>query len=124
MSGHGATTSFSGHIVDQDIVDAVDVGVVLDAQSGGGVALRIDVDDQHVQAGGRQGGGDVDGRRGLAHAALLVGDGEDPGLLRLRQLPAEEPFPALVLVREFAGDGAGIIDGVQHVARVRKRCFT
>ena len=31
--------------------------------------------------------------------------------------PAEQPLPALVLVRELAGDGAGVVHGVQHVPR-------
>ena len=40
------------------------------------------------------------------------------------RLPAQQPLAALVLVRELAGDGAGIVDGVQHVPGVRNRCFT
>ena len=70
-------------VVDKHVVDAVDVGVVFDSQGRGGVPLRIDVDDQHVQAGGSQGSGDVDRGGRLADAALLVGNSEDPGLLRL-----------------------------------------
>ena len=50
-----------------------------DAEAGAGIALRVEVDDQHAPAGGGQGGGEIDRRRGLADAALLVGDGEDAG---------------------------------------------
>ena len=90
--------------------------MVLDAEGRGGVALRVDIDDQDVQSGGSQRGSDVDRGGGLADAALLVGDREDAGLLRLGKFPAQEPFAALVLVRELAGDGAGVVDGVQDVS--------
>ena len=42
------------------------------AEGGGGVALRIDVDDQDVQPCGSKGSGNVHRSGGLAHAALLV----------------------------------------------------
>ncbi len=48
-----------------------------DAQARRGVALRVGVDQQHALADGGQGGAEVDGGGGLAHAALLVGDGQD-----------------------------------------------
>ena len=51
---------------------------VLDAQAGRGVALRIEVDDQRALAELGEAGADVDRRRRLADAALLVGDGDDP----------------------------------------------
>ena len=37
---------------------------------------------------------------------------------------AQEAFAALVLVREFPGDGARVIDGVQHVPGGGNGCFT
>jgi hypothetical protein len=114
MSGQGATTS-SRNVVNQDIVDAVDVRVVLDAQRGGGIPLGVDIDDQDVKAGCRQGRRDVDGGGGLSHPALLVGDGEDPRLLRLGERAAEELFPAPVLVRELPRDGTRVVDSVQHI---------
>ncbi len=46
------------------------------------------------------------------------------GLLRLGQFAAQEPFAALVLVGELAGDGAGVVDGVQDVAAGGNGCFT
>ena len=52
--------------------------LALDAEPGRGVALRIEIDDQHVLADGRQGGAEIDRGRGLADAALLVGDRQHP----------------------------------------------
>ena len=50
-----------------------------DAETGRGVALRVEVDHQHPVAERRQRGAEVDRGRGLADAALLVGDGKDMG---------------------------------------------
>ena len=50
-----------------------------DAEPGRGVALRVEVDHQHPVPERRQRGAEVDRGRGLADAALLVGDGEDMG---------------------------------------------
>jgi hypothetical protein len=59
---------------------------VLDAERRRGVALRVEVDDQHAQSVLGQSGGHVDGGRRLADPALLVGDREDPGPARPAQL--------------------------------------
>ncbi len=48
-------------------------------ETGRGVALGIEVDDEHPVAELGQAGGQVDRRRRLADPALLVGDGEHPG---------------------------------------------
>ena len=48
-------------------------------EAGAGVALRVEVDDEHPVAEVGQAGAQVHGRGRLAHAALLVGDGHDPG---------------------------------------------
>ena len=45
---------------------------LLHAAAHGGIALRIQVDQQHASLRGRQRSGKVDGGGGLAHAALLV----------------------------------------------------
>ena len=50
----------------------------LAAQSAGGVALRIEVDQQGVRAGLGQRDGQIDGRGGLAHPPLLVGNTKNP----------------------------------------------
>ena len=51
----------------------------VDAEAGAGVALRVEVDDQHPVAEVGQAGPEVHRGGGLADAALLVGDGHDPG---------------------------------------------
>ena len=43
----------------------------------GAVGLGIQVDEQRRPAAEREGGGEVDGGRGLTHAALLIGNGQD-----------------------------------------------
>jgi hypothetical protein len=47
------------------------------------VRLGIDVDDQHLMAGERQGRREVDRRRRLADAALLVRDADDAARSRV-----------------------------------------
>ena len=49
---------------------------LLDAAAHGGVALRVEVHQQHAAPRRRQRGGEVDGSGGLADPALLVGDGD------------------------------------------------
>src|SRR3546814_17013161 len=48
-----------------------------DPQSGGGIALRIEIDAQRTPAGRRECGGQIDRGRRLAYPALLVRD-RDP----------------------------------------------
>ena len=40
--------------------------------------MRVEIDDQHLLADGRQRRAEIDGGRGLADAALLVGDRQHP----------------------------------------------
>ncbi len=47
------------------------------AEAGGGVALRVEVDQQDLFVVGGQRGGQVDRGRGLADPSLLVGDRQD-----------------------------------------------
>ena len=56
-------------------------GFALLADAARQVALRIDVDEQHALLGQRQRRGQIDGGRGFADAAFLVGDGDDSGHL-------------------------------------------
>ena len=51
--------------------------LAVDAKAGRGVALRIEIEDQHGLADGGECGAQIDRGRGLADAALLVGDGEN-----------------------------------------------
>ncbi len=55
------------------------------AETGAGIALRIEIDDQHRLADRRQRRTEIDGGRGLADPALLVGDRENPGAGRARE---------------------------------------
>ena len=78
------------------------------AQPRGGIALGVEVDHQHPVVELGQSGAQVDGGRGLADAALLVGDGDDPGQLPLHRLgPVEQ-------VRGVISDGGrphGVLGG-------------
>ena len=65
-------------VLDQHVVDGRGAGPVLHIERRGRVALRVQVDDQHPRSVLGQRGGQVDRRRGLAHAALLVGDRDHP----------------------------------------------
>ncbi len=71
---------------DDDVVDARHVGVVLDAESSGSVALRVDVDDENLEPRLSERRRDVHGRRRLPDAALLICDREHPRVRRARQL--------------------------------------
>ena len=63
-------------LADQHVIGRVAAAATVDAEPGRGIALRIEIDDQHLLADGGKRGAEIDRRRGLADAALLVGDGE------------------------------------------------
>ncbi len=52
--------------------------LAVDAEPGRGIALRIEIDDQHALADGGQSRAEIDGGRRLADAAFLVGEDENP----------------------------------------------
>ena len=52
-------------------------GVLGNPDARRGIALGIKVEDQHLLADGGQGGTEIDGCGGLAHATFLIGDGKD-----------------------------------------------
>lgn len=56
--------------------------MVVDAERRGGVALRVEVDDQDPGTVQGEGRGKVDRRGRLAHAALLIGDHHHASLRR------------------------------------------
>lgn len=91
-------------------------GTVLDAERGARIALRIEVDDEHLQPLQRQRCGEVDGGRRLADAALLVCDGEHP----LATGPGQLPWTAACIRRTARAASAPIgvsTSGVVHVSR-------
>jgi hypothetical protein len=62
---------------DQHVIGRATAAAAIDAEAGRGVALRIEIDDQHPLADRGQGGAEVDRGGGLADAALLVGQREN-----------------------------------------------
>ena len=107
--GYVCTTSASGEIVDQHVVDARRVRAVLDAERGRGVALRVEVDDEHPGAGPGQRCGEVDGGRRLADAALLVRDRQHPSGRGQREHRLFKRDAPTVLVGEFVGQGSSSV---------------
>ena len=87
----------------------------LHAQPGGGVALGVEVDDEDPVALLGQRRPEVDRGGGLAHAALLVGDGDDP-----RQLP-DGRLGAVEQLGRLAPDGRCPLHVILAVARPRRR---
>ena len=72
----GPGASSEGQVAGQAVVD-VGLGVLRQAERDRGVALRVEVDEQRAVARVRDARGQVHGGGGLAHAALLIGDGVD-----------------------------------------------
>ena len=62
---------------DQEIVGRRLQAAAIDSDTAGGVALRVDVEQQDVIFGRRERCGQIDRRGGFADAPLLVGDGDD-----------------------------------------------
>ena len=79
-------------------------------ERGGGVALRVEVDHQHPQAVLGERGGHVHRGRGLADAALLVGDHHAPGCCSGRGSGSRSRRPSRT--RRCVLDGPGQRRGV------------
>ena len=54
-------------------------GLSFEAEAAREVRLGVEVNEEDALLGHGEGGGEIDGRGGLADATLLVGDGDDPG---------------------------------------------
>ena len=72
-----------GDVVDhrlaaQQVVDGAPLPADVESQPAGGVALRVEVDENDLAAHLGHRGGEVDGGGGLPDAALLVDDSHDP----------------------------------------------
>ena len=68
----------------QGLIDGWAATSPIQTDTGRGVALRIQIDDQNPLATGRKGGGEIDRGGGLADPALLIGNRENawPGVRR------------------------------------------
>ena len=62
---------------DQDVIGRAVAAAAIDAEAGGGVALGIEIDDQHALADRGECGAEIDRGGGLADAALLIGERQD-----------------------------------------------
>src|SRR5215471_14082356 len=60
----------------EDVIGRPVAALVVDAEARGCVALRVEIDDEDLLAYGGECRAEIDGRGGLAHAALLIGKGE------------------------------------------------
>ena len=93
----------------QSVVHARLVGVVVrDAESGGGVALRVHVEDEHVEALFCVGCCQVHHGCRLTHATFLVGDGDDARVLRMRELRVLNGMELLGFRCQFRAKGLAI----------------
>jgi hypothetical protein len=71
-----------GRLAGQHVIGRVTPAAAIDAETGGRVALRIKIDDQHILADGGERRAEIDRGGGLADAALLIGHGENARRLR------------------------------------------
>ena len=62
---------------DQHVIGRAVAGAAIDAETSGGIALRIEIDDQHALANRSECRTQIDRRGGLADAALLIGQRQD-----------------------------------------------
>ena len=90
----GSMQSSSGLVPHDHVVHGQLEVAGLHTETRGGVALGVEIDHEHpvVELGQRR--AQVDRRGRLAHPALLVGDGDDPG--QLAELRACEPLSSSV----------------------------
>ena len=64
-------------LLEQHLISAAAQAAFVDAAAGGGVALRVEINHQHALFAFGQGSGQIDGGGGFAHAAFLVGYGDN-----------------------------------------------
>src|SRR5205085_10025245 len=72
---------------DEHVVARFDALRLPDAEPGGSIALRIEVDQQHAPTDRGKRGGEVDRGGRLAHPALLIGHGNADHRLALTPVP-------------------------------------
>ena len=64
-------------LADQHVIGRAAAAAAIDAETGGGIALRIEIDNQHALANRSECGTEIDRGGGLADATLLVGQRQD-----------------------------------------------
>jgi hypothetical protein len=74
----GADRLLDAGLVQQHLAAGRPGGLLVHPRAHGGVPLRVEIDQQHLAPRLGERRGEVDAGRGLTHAALLVGDGDDP----------------------------------------------
>ena len=74
----GLGCGFGRDFAHNELVGAGPVGIAQEAETAGGVGLRVAVDEQGLGAVSGKGRGKVNRRGGFAHAALLIGNCDDP----------------------------------------------
>jgi hypothetical protein len=73
-------------LADEDLVGRGGAGLAVgDSEGRTRIALRVQVDDERLEPLHRKRGREIDRGGRFAHPALLVGDGEQPAVLRSRQ---------------------------------------
>ena len=111
----GSTRVAQRRFADQHVIGRAVAVAAVDAEPGRGVALRIEIDDQHALADGGQRGAEIDRGRGLADAALLVGERQDArmGRLGLANYPLDKPDQ----LRVMPGSPYAVADGLRRSIR-------
>ena len=90
---------------------------MIDAERRAGVALGVQVDDEHLTAPLGQSGGHVDRGRCLADPTFLVGDSQHPGLPGPRQFTPGENDAFARRLGHRPGQGRVVIPGWQRVGQ-------
>jgi len=78
LDGRGLKEIWGLEVSHEKGVGALAVGVLLEAESGGGVGLGVAIDEEGTDAAGGEAGGEVDAGSGFPYSTFLVGDGNDP----------------------------------------------
>ena len=97
---------FDQRRADQYIIGGNLALVAANAEAGAGIALRIEIDNQHALANGGKRGAEIDGGGRFSDAAFLVGNDEDAWTIRGRK---KRP------VRPGGHTGRGTGDRRRHV---------
>src|SRR6266704_3497989 len=71
-------------LADQHIIGRAATIAAIDTEAGGRIALRIEIDDQHILTDGSQRCAEIDGCGGLADAALLIRQRQDARMVGRR----------------------------------------